>query len=214
MNNQNKKEGPVKETIKEVKNFIHECPFVSLMILALVLFISLTLITEQSVSRINERHGDYKKESSYKEIDLLDKVSYTIIKIDSYMFGDKIEKIEKKNNRPLAMMFEIKVGIREFTARIERPELQAQFKECESANGVALCYRAFQSYDSLYRKGVFEPATYKSFVAIEVDKQNKELEEIRLRNEEIKLKEEEEKRTKLYSCIENEDGLVCKKIKQ
>lgn len=211
MNNQNKIENPVKETIQNVKNFIYECPFVSFLILAVVLCISLPLISEISASRINERHGDYKKESSYKEIDLLDKVSYTIIKIDSYMLGDKIERI---NNRPIAMIFGMKVGIREFTSRIERPEIQAQFRECESANGVQLCYRAFQSYDSLYAKGVVEPATYKSFVAIEVDKRNKKHEEIRLKNEAIKLKEEEEKRTKLYSCIENEDGLVCKKLKQ
>lgn len=211
MNNKNQKENPAKETIKNVKNFIYECPVVSLLILPLALFISFPLISEQSVSRINERHGDYKKESSYKEIDLLDKVSYTIIKIDSYMLGDKIERI---NNRPLAMIFGMKVGIREFTSRIERPEIQAQFSECKAANGVPLCYRAFQSYDSLYGKGVFEPATYKSFVEIEVDKRNKTLEEIRLRNEAKKLKEEEEKRTKLYSCIENEYGLICKKLKK
>lgn len=213
MSNQNKK-GPAKETIKNVKTFIHECPFVSFLILALFLFITLPLISEISVLRINERHGDYKKESSYKEIDLLDKVSYTIIKIDSYMFGDKITRIERKNNSPLAIIFEIKVGIRDFTSRIERPEIQAQFRECKAVNGLALCYRAFQSYDSLYAKGVVEPATYKSFVTIEVDKWNKKLEEIRLEDEAIKLKEEEERRTKLYSCIENEDGLVCKKLQQ
>lgn len=193
--------------------------------------------------RLYERHSDYNGKGIKNNINTLDSITYRIAlelrdysntKYDSELYI--IDNETKIRTPERAMMdeentiySEIIQGIDatniytmyNFVVKYERPELLGIFLNCKKQNEPYVCFRAFNQYDKLYNKGVIETVSFNGFVANEIyemEKLRKEMKEAaekrRIEEEEEKRLEDEKKRTKLYSCIENESGLICKKVEQ
>ncbi|WP_350613274.1 hypothetical protein [Pseudomonas sp. HY7a-MNA-CIBAN-0227] len=206
----------LKKSIKAVVTYlwIIACLAMFIVLMAASLVLSANL---DSYTRLAERHGD-DPYSFDTEIDTIDKISYYAINFKVIA----IENILKGRKREHIIYYLNKIDEKtmyEFAALHERPELKYIFLHCKLVNSPSLCYQAFLEYDKLYAKGIVNSASFDIFLSHAVSENDRALEKIKREAEQQRMEEEkrleaENRKTKLYSCIENDDGLICKKVKE
>lgn len=188
-------------------------------------------------SELAERHGDYNEHNIYNKISRYDAVLYNALKVKTFIQASRNQLIEYLTDQNMMTIFlpikkleesateqeemANRTSMYNFVVKYQRPELLGIFLNCKKQNEPYVCFGAFNQYDKLYNKGVIDIVSFNGFVAnetYEMEKLRKEMKEAaekrRIEEEEEKRLEDEKKRTKLYSCIENESGLICKKVEQ
>lgn len=214
---------------QKIKQIISE--LIRLLMITIMLFLSFVMIAiiiighiePDDYSRLAERHGDYESEILNNDIDTYDKIMYNAIIfkiISSARFHkDKITSTSLYNI--VAKRVFSNTTMYSFIVKYERPELYAAFIECKKLNDTNVCFAGFEEYDRLYMKDVVEIESYKSFVENEIYKNYLIAEKAKVEAEQKRIREEEEnrieannKRTKLYSCVENGSQLICNKVNE